>query len=78
MNSTDIQARVLFAKNCVRGAAAFAARGEHRLAAELRATAERAVAEVNADAERFRAITPAQERARAFASVVLAGFGRVH
>jgi len=78
MNATDIQARVLFARNCVRGANAFAARGEHSLAAELRATAERAVAEVNADVARFRALTPAQERARAFAATVLAGFGRVH
>jgi hypothetical protein len=78
MNETDIQARVLFASNCVKGANAFAAGGEHSLAAELRETAQRYVAEANAAVAHLRAVTPAQQRARAFASVVLAGFGRVH
>jgi hypothetical protein len=67
MNATDLQARVLFARNCVRGANAFAARGEHSLAAELRETAERYVTEASAALAKFRQPSPAQEKVRAYA-----------
>jgi hypothetical protein len=45
------------------------------MAAELRAPAQRAVAEANAAVSHLRAATPSQERARAIAATVATVFG---
>jgi hypothetical protein len=78
MNSTDIQARVLFAKTCVRGANEFASRGEHLLAAELRETAERYIYEATASLAKYRAPSPSQEKVRAYALTLRQILGTVH
>ena len=75
MDTITISARVRFAGNCLRGANAAAARGQRRVAAELRASAREALSEVSAATARLREPTPAQERARAYAATVLQGFG---
>jgi hypothetical protein len=66
MNTTDITAATLFARNCIREANRAASRAEHRLAAELREPAQLAVAEVNAAVARLRAVSPAERGELAF------------
>jgi hypothetical protein len=78
MNSTEITAAVLFSRNCLRGADRAAARVQHRMAAELRASAQRVVREANASVAHLREVTPAAERAGAFAATISTVFGQVH
>ena len=73
MNTTDISAAIRFSRTCLRAAHAAAARGQYRLAAELRAPAREALAQANAATAHFREPTPAQERARAIAATLIRG-----
>jgi hypothetical protein len=75
MNTTSIDAAMIFARRCFRAADRAAARGEHRFAAELRAPAQQAVREANAAVAHKREVTPGQARARAYAATIAAVFG---
>jgi hypothetical protein len=78
VNTTTIDAAMIFARRCLRAADRADARGEHLFAAELRAPAKQAIREANAAVAHLREPTPAQERARAYAATVLQGFGAQH
>ena len=56
MNDTSVNAAVIFARNCIRAANHAAARGQYRLAAELRAPAQPAVAAANASVAQLREV----------------------
>jgi hypothetical protein len=78
MNTTTIDAAIIFARRCLRAASAADARREHLFAAELRAPAQQAIREANAAVAHMREVTPGQERARAYAATILQVFGAWH
>ena len=80
MNSTSLQAYLIFARHCVNGAKAAESRRQFVVAHELRRAAREALESVElADAVAVDPETAKKrEVARAYARTVVAGFGRVH
>jgi predicted methyltransferase len=79
MNSTST-ALAMFTRNCTRQARRMELFGQRRVAAELRAGASRAIEEHTAAMPTMVDVETQKRRnqARAFASVIAAGFGRTH
>jgi hypothetical protein len=71
MNQSTIDARILFARNCVRGASRAEPTGQTRLAAELRANVREALAGLGEAVAPNGELNPSRSQTQAIAAAML-------